>query len=45
LSDGPLDSNLATVNLTVTSVNDAPQGANATVTTLEDTASPILHIL
>jgi hypothetical protein len=38
LSDGPLDSNLATVNLTVTSVNDAPQGANATVTTLEDTA-------
>jgi hypothetical protein len=29
LSDGPVDSNLATVNLTVTSVNDAPLGAGA----------------
>ncbi len=37
LSDGPVDSNLATVNLTVTPVNDAPLGAGATVTTLEDT--------
>jgi hypothetical protein len=37
LSDGPLDSNLATVNLTVTSVNDAPLGTSTTVTTLEDT--------
>ncbi|MFA6921855.1 MAG: Ig-like domain-containing protein, partial [Gallionella sp.] len=37
LSDGPLDSNLATVNLTVTSVNDTPVGTSTTVTTLEDT--------
>ena len=38
LSDGPLDSNLATVSLTVTSVNDAPVVADVAVTTAEDTA-------
>ncbi|OGS96054.1 MAG: hypothetical protein A3H31_01020 [Gallionellales bacterium RIFCSPLOWO2_02_FULL_57_47] len=38
LSDGPLDSNLATVNLTVTAVNDAPVAADVAVTTAEDTA-------
>jgi hypothetical protein len=37
LSDGPLDSNLATVSLTVTPVNDAPVAADAQVTTAEDT--------
>jgi VCBS repeat-containing protein len=37
VNDGALDSNIATVTLAITSVNDAPQGANATVTTLEDT--------
>ncbi len=37
VNDGERDSNLATVTLTVTSVNDAPQGAGATVATLEDT--------
>jgi len=36
-SDGALDSNIATVNLTITSVNDAPLGTDKTVTTLEDT--------
>ena len=37
LSDGPLDSNLATVSLTVTPVNDAPVAADVAVTTAEDT--------
>jgi VCBS repeat-containing protein len=37
VNDGQLDSNVATVTLAIASVNDAPQGANATVTTLEDT--------
>ncbi|MEO7622278.1 MAG: cadherin-like domain-containing protein, partial [Gallionella sp.] len=37
LSDGPLDSNLATVSLTITPVNDAPVAADAQVTTAEDT--------
>jgi len=32
-----LDSNLATVMIAVTSVNDAPRGTDTTVTTLEDT--------
>jgi hypothetical protein len=41
LSDGPLDSNLATVSLTVTPVNDAPVAADAAVTTAEDTARVI----
>jgi VCBS repeat-containing protein len=38
LSDGPLDSNLATVNLTVTAVNDAPVAADVALSTAEDTA-------
>ncbi len=38
LSDGRVDSNLATVTLTVTSVNDAPVAADAAVSTAEDTA-------
>src|SRR5207249_9474430 len=36
VNDGNADSNLATVSLTVTPVNDAPQGTANTVTTLED---------
>src|SRR5207248_3022279 len=39
VNDGTVDSaSAATVSITVTSVNDAPQGANNTVSTLEDTA-------
>ncbi len=41
LSDGPLDSNLATVSLTVTPVNDAPVAADLALTTAEDTALAI----
>jgi len=37
LSDGPLDSNLATVSLTVTPVNDAPVAADVALATAEDT--------
>ncbi|MDP9270897.1 MAG: S8 family serine peptidase, partial [Chloroflexota bacterium] len=37
-TDGSLDSNTATVSITVTPVNDAPAAANNTVTTNEDTA-------
>ncbi len=37
VNDGDLDSNLATVMITVASVNDAPQGTSVSVTTLEDT--------
>jgi VCBS repeat-containing protein len=37
VNDGELDSNLATVQIGVTSVNDAPTGTSTTVTTLEDT--------
>jgi VCBS repeat-containing protein len=36
-NDGTSDSNVATVTLNVGSVNDAPAGADKTVTTLEDT--------
>jgi VCBS repeat-containing protein len=38
LSDGPLGSNLATVSLTITPVNDAPVVADVQATTAEDTA-------
>jgi VCBS repeat-containing protein len=38
VNDGALDSNTATVNLAITPVNDAPAGADRTVTALEDTA-------
>src|SRR3989442_8216419 len=37
-NDGALDSNLATVALTITAVNDAPVAANDSYTTAEDTA-------
>ncbi len=37
LSDGPLESNLATVSLTITPVNDAPVVADVQATTAEDT--------
>ena len=37
VNDGALDSNIATVNISVASVNDAPEGQSNTVTTLEDT--------
>ena len=36
-NDGSVDSNSATITINVTPVNDAPSGANATVTTNEDT--------
>jgi VCBS repeat-containing protein len=36
-NDGSLDSNLGTVSLTVTPVNDAPVASNASATTAEDT--------
>ena len=38
LSDGTVDSNLATVSLTVAAVNDAPTAGDQTLVTLEDTA-------
>jgi len=38
LSDGPLESSLATVSLTITPVNDAPVVADVQATTAEDTA-------
>src|SRR5262249_18441632 len=37
-NDGTLDSNIATVTITVTSVDDAPVAADQAVTTNEDTA-------
>src|SRR6266568_459148 len=37
VNDGALDSNVATVAITIVSVNDAPRGTNKTVTTAEDT--------
>src|SRR6185503_11510366 len=37
-NDGTADSNVATVTITVTSVNDAPVASDETVTTDEDTA-------
>lgn len=41
VSDGQLDSSIATVSLTVTAVNDAPIAADVAITTLEDTAATI----
>ncbi|NOU01881.1 MAG: tandem-95 repeat protein, partial [Gallionella sp.] len=38
VNDGALDSNIATVSLAITAVNDAAVAANAMATTLEDTA-------
>jgi VCBS repeat-containing protein len=37
-NDGVLDSNIATVAITITALNDAPVGTGTTVTMLEDTA-------
>src|SRR4029077_12944866 len=36
-NDGTVDSNVATVSITVTAVNDAPVATNGALTTLEDT--------
>ena len=41
-NDGTLNSNLATVALTVVAVNQAPVAANQTITTAEDTAAQIV---
>ena len=38
-NDGFLDSNIATVSITVTPVNDAPVASDGTLTTLEDTTA------
>src|SRR5207245_1476799 len=40
-NDGTLDSNVATVTITVTAVNDPPVANAQAVTTAEDTAKPI----
>ncbi len=40
-NDGRVDSNIATVSITVTPVNDAPVAQNQSVTTAEDTAKAI----
>src|SRR5262249_31891908 len=40
-NDGTLDSNVATVTITVVAVDDAPVAADQAVTTDEDTAKPI----
>ena len=40
-NDGVVDSNVATVNITITAVNDAPVAQNQTVSTAEDTALAI----
>ena len=39
VNDGAADSNLATVTLTITAVNDAPLASAENYTTAEDTAS------
>lgn len=41
VNDGTVDSNIATVSITVTPVNDAPVATNQSLTTPEDTALPI----
>ncbi len=38
VNDGTADSAIQTININITPVNDAPVGADGTVTTLEDTA-------
>src|SRR5207237_3811156 len=40
-NDGTVDSNIATVTITVTAVNDAPVASGQSATTLEDTAQAI----
>jgi VCBS repeat-containing protein len=44
-SDGTLNSNIATVTITVTPVNDAPVAVNDTYTTPEDTALVVSSVL
>ncbi len=41
VNDGSLDSNIATVSITINAVNDAPTASNAVATTAEDTAVTI----
>src|SRR6202008_606753 len=41
VNDGSLDSNVATVSITVVAVDDAPVAADQAVTTDEDTAKPV----
>src|SRR5206468_3455238 len=43
-NDGALDSNVATVSITVVAVNDAPVAVNDAATTLEDTPA-IINVL
>lgn len=42
VSDGQIDSNVATVNITVNSINDAPVANNNLVTVVEDTATAVV---
>jgi gliding motility-associated-like protein len=42
VNDGTVDSNTATVSITVTPVNDAPVASGQTVFTNEDTSTPLL---
>ena len=44
-NDGSLDSNTATVTLSIQSVNDAPTAVDDTVTTNEDTAIAVITVL
>ena len=44
VNDGTVDSNVATVSITVTAVNDAPVATDQSVTTAEDTAKAITLI-
>ena len=41
VNDGQVDSNVATVSITITAVNDAPMASSQSVTVLLDTATPI----
>ncbi len=41
VNDGSVDSNIATVTIAVTAVNDAPVANNQSVTTAEDTSRPV----
>ncbi len=44
VNDGTVDSNIATVTITVTPVNDAPVADNQSVSTAEDTAKTIVLV-
>jgi len=41
VNDGAVDSNIATVSITITPINDAPVASDQTVTTAEDVAKTI----